>query len=192
MCIRDRSSSLGDVTNTFITEEDNISENSNTLEIFRFRNTTLDTGTYVFVEEQERDAILANPDFNQIFELEGSAFIAGNTPSEDLIPFFRLSSLDVPGTFLFVGNEEYDAIFADDSLFADSFERQGFDEEGNDIPEFYLLPPSSGSGDVFTRYQNINNGTYLYAGSEETIAIDNNPDFANIFTKEGSAFGSLG
>ena len=89
--------------------------NLQTIELFRFRNTTFDTGTYVFVGEQERDAILDNPDFNQTFELEGNgnpAFTASTTPGEDLIPFYRLASLDTPGTFLFVSTQEYQTIFA--------------------------------------------------------------------------------
>ena len=164
------------------------------LELFRFRNTSFATGTYVFVGAAERDAILNNPNLNQTFVLEGGgdpAFVASSTSAEDLIPFFRLSSLDVPGTFLFVSTAEYDAIFAPNSNQRDNWERQGFDREGNDIAEFYLLAPGSGSGVLFNRYQNRDNGTFLYAGPGESDAIDSNPDFSNAFTKQGGAFESL-
>ena len=145
--------------------------NLQTIELFRFRNTTFDTGTYVFVGEQERDAILDNPDFNQTFELEGNgnpAFTASTTPGEDLIPFYRLASFDTPGTFLFVSTSEYQAIFADDSAQRNSWEKEGLDGDGEDIPEFYLLDSSANRGTQFNRFQNSQNGTFLYAGSEET------------------------
>ncbi len=162
-----------------------------TIELFRFRNTTFETGTYVFVGAAERDAILDNPDFNQTFELEGDgnpAFVASTESGDDLEGFYRLSSLDNPGTFLFVGQGEYDAIFAQDSDQRDRWERQGFDSEGNDIPEFYLYGVGANVGTAFNRFQNRANNTFLYAGPQETEAINSNPDFSAAFFDQGGAF----
>lgn len=176
-----------------------VAENvGSTIELFRFRNTTFDTGTYLFVGEGEREAIRNNPDFNQTFELEGeqedgsvnAAFTASLEPGDDLIPFYRLQSLDTPGTYLFAGQGEYDAIFAEDSEQRDRWEPEGLDGEV-DIPEFYLYDNSADLGSQFNRFQNNQNGTFLYAGPGETEAIENNPDFSGLFTNQGNAFESL-
>ena len=177
-------------------------ENStDTIDLFRFRNTSFDTGAYVFVGEAERDAILANPDFNQTFALDGvqedgsitPAFTASNTEGEDLIPFFRLESLaqDTLGTFLFVSTEELNAIFAEGSDQADQWARQGFDENGVDIPEFYLFDGVADRGEEFNRFQNNENGTFLFAGPEESTAIANDSALAGLFTNQGVAFESV-
>ncbi|MDJ0534574.1 MAG: hypothetical protein QNJ70_19180, partial [Xenococcaceae cyanobacterium MO_207.B15] len=168
-----------------------------TIELFRFRNTTFSTGTYVFVGAEERDAILADSDLNQTFELDGvnpdgsvnPAFTASTESGDDLEGFFRLSSLDNPGTFLFVGQGEYDAIFAEDSDQRDRWERQGFDSDGTtDIPEFYLYGVGAGLGTPFNRFQNRANNTFLFVGPEETEAINSNPDFSAAFLNQGGAF----
>ncbi len=172
-----------------------LSITDNNIELYRFRNTTFDTGTYVFVGAAERDAILANPDFNQTFELEGGgnpAFVASTQSGEGLEGFFRLSSLDNPGTFLFVGQGEYDAIFAPDSDQRDRWERQGFDSDGTtDIPEFYLYGVGANRGTAFNRFQNRANNTFLFAGPQETQAILDNPNFSAAFLNQGGAFESL-
>ncbi len=172
-----------------------------TIDLFRFRNTNFETGAYVFVGAEERDAILANPDFNQTFALDGvqedgsitPAFTASTVAGEDLIPFFRLESLalDTLGTFLFVSTEELNAIFAEGSDQADQWVRQGFDENGEDIPEFFLFDGVADRGDDFNRFQNNQNNTFLFAGPEESAAIANDPNLANIFTNQGVAFESL-
>lgn len=170
-----------------------------TIELFRFRNTTFDTGTYVFVGEAERDAIQSNPDFNQTFALDGvqedgsvnPAFKASLTPGEDLIPFYRIKSLAVPGTFLFVSTEEYDAIFAEGSDQIDQWEQEGLDTEGVDIPEFYLFDGVADRGVEFNRFQNTQNNTFLYAGPSETEAIEGDPNLSNLFNNQGIAFESL-
>ena len=170
-----------------------------TIELFRFRNIAFDTGTYVFVGEQERDDILNNPDFNQTFELDGQqedgtivpAFTASTTPGEDLIPFFRLKSLAVPGTFLFVSTDELNDIFAEGSDQRDQWEREGFDDNGEDIPEFYLFDGAADRGTEFNRFQNNQNNTFLYAGPVESGAIAEDPNLADLFTNQGVAFESL-
>ena len=181
-----------------ITNDDSTSE-LQTIELFRFRNTTFDTGTYVFVGAEERDAIQSNPDLNQTFELEGvqedgtvdPAFKASTEPGDDLIPFYRLRSLDVPGTYLFVSTGEYEAIFDEDSVQKDRWVKEGLDAEENDIAEFYLYDREANLGLDFNRFQNTQNNTFLYVGPEETAAIESNPDLSNLFTNQGGAFESL-
>ena len=191
--------------NGFIGEDDDTASEvvepptPQTIELFRFRNTNFDTGTYVFVGQEERDAILADPDLSGSFELDGRqpdgsinpAFTASTQSGDDLLPFFRLRSLETPGTFLFVSTQEYDAIFAEGSNQQNSWEKEGLDAEGNDIPEFYLFGVGAGQGTVFNRFQNLDNNTFLYAGPEETASINGNPDLAAIFSDQGGAFGSL-
>ncbi len=172
---------------------------SSTIELFRFRNTNFSTGTYVFVGEEEREAILANPDFNQTFALDGvepdgsvnPAFTASTVPGEGLIPFFRLASLAVPGTFLFVSTGELNGIFAEGSDQADQWRREGFNESGEDIPEFYLFDGAAGMGEDFNRFQNTQNNTFLFAGPFESNAIANDPNLSGLFTNQGVAFESL-
>ena len=161
--------------------------------LYRFRNTTLDTGTYLFVGATERDNIQNDPELNQTFELEGngnSAFRVGTEDDDELLPFYRLRSLDVEGTYLFVGETEYDAIFASDSDQRDKWVREGLDGE-EDIPDFYLYGAGAGEGIEFHRFQNNNNGTYLFAGPQETAAINADPDLSATFTDQGIAFESL-
>nr|MDJ0536445.1 hypothetical protein [Xenococcaceae cyanobacterium MO_207.B15] len=176
-----------------------VTVNPTTIQLYRFRNITTETGTYLFVGEQEKNAILANPDFNNTFELEGvqedgsvnSAFRASLESGDDLIPFYRLRSLELPGSYLFVSTEEYDAIFADNSPQRDKWIPEGLDDEDNDLAEFYLFPSGLGSGEPFNRYKNTQNGGFLLAGPEESDAIEANPDLSNVFLLEGGAFESL-
>ena len=172
---------------------------TNTIELFRFRNTTFESGTYVFVGADEKDAILADENLSNTFSLDGlqddgtvnPAFKASLEPGNDLIPFYRLKSLDVLGTFLFVSTGEYDAIFADDSDQKDKWEKEGKDSNGVDIPEFYLLDGSADRGVEFNRFQNNQNGTCLYAGLGETEDIESDPNLSSLFTNQGLAFKSL-
>ena len=188
------------VENTFsVTVNPVIDPIEDVIELYRFRNTTTETGTYVYVGEAERDAILADPNVNQTFELEGVnpdgsinlAFTASTQPGENFEPFYRLSSLDNPGTFLFAGQEEYDAIFAEGSDQRDRWERQGFDADGNDIPEFYLYGVGAEQGTPFNRFQNRANNSFLFAGPEETAAINSDPNFSAAFLDQGGAFESI-
>ena len=176
-------------------DDDNEDDTLSTIELFRFRNTTFDTGTYIFVGAEERDAILENSTLSQTFELEGdgnSAFIASNEAREDLIPFYRLRSQDVPGTYIFVSTPEYDTIFAENSEQKDKWLKEGLDEAGEeDIPEFYLLDGAIDRGVQFNRFQNNQNGTFLYAGQEETEAIESDSNLTNLFANQGIAFKSI-
>lgn len=167
------------------------------IELFRFRNTNFETGTYVFVDETERDAIQANEDLSS-FALDGitteginPAFTASLEPGDNLLPFYRLASIANPGTFLFVGEEEYNTIFAPSFDQNDRWEKQGLDTAGEDIPEFYLYGVGAEKGVEFHRFQNRENGTYLFAAPEETAAINSDADLSNIFIDQGVAFEAL-
>ncbi|MDJ0533794.1 MAG: hypothetical protein QNJ70_15110 [Xenococcaceae cyanobacterium MO_207.B15] len=166
------------------------------IEMYRFRNTTHETGTYLFVAHDERNAILGNSDFNQTFSLDGmsedrtvnSAFTVSLTPGDELEPFYRLASLDVPGTYLYVGTEEYNTIFADDSEQQDKWVKEGLNDDGIHIPEFYLYGVGANEGVEFHRFQNTQNNTFLFAGPLETAAINSNPNLSNVFQDQGVAF----
>ncbi len=165
-----------------------------TIELYRFRNTTFSTGTYIFVGRQERDNILNNPDFSNVFELEGDgnvAFVASTTGGENYEAFYRLRSLDVPGTYLFVGREEYDAIFADDSEQRDRWVQEGRDNNDVDIPEFYVFGVGANQGLPFNRFQNNFNNTFLFAGPNESAIIRNDPNLSATFTDQGGAFEAI-
>lgn len=171
-----------------------------TVELFRFRNTEFNTGTYLFVGESERDDILNDPGFSETFELEGEqedgsvipAFTVSLEPGDDLIPFYRIQSIDTPGTYLFVGENEYNNIFAEDSDQRDKWTPEGLNlETGEDVADYYLLDNDVDRGTQFNRFQNTQNGTFLYAGPPETQDIENNPLFDDVFDNQGDAFESL-
>ncbi|MDJ0533793.1 MAG: hypothetical protein QNJ70_15105 [Xenococcaceae cyanobacterium MO_207.B15] len=186
-------------TRNAVLEEGNILP-ENLIEMYRFRNTTHDTGTYLFTAHDERNAILGNTDFNQTFVMEGMtedhhvnpAFIASLTSQDDegrdLEPFYRLQSVDVAGTYLYVGQAEYDTIFADGSDQQDKWVKEGLNDDGIDIAEFYLYGVDAGVGVEFHRFQNTQNNGFLYAGPVETAIINNNPDLSDIFQDQGVAF----
>nr|MDJ0679575.1 FG-GAP repeat protein [Xenococcaceae cyanobacterium MO_167.B52] len=157
--------------------------NPDTLELYRFRNTTFDLGTYLFVGRQERDAIVANPNLNQIFELEGNgavAFVGSSKPGDDLVPFYRFRNLDISGTYLFVGEEERKRV-------KENFSEQ-FTEEGL---AFYAFGAGTNRGLPFNRFQNKVNNTYLFAAPTESAIIRNDSDLSNVFIEEGAAFEGL-
>lgn len=110
---------------------------------------------------------------------------------DDLLPFYRLASVANPGTFLFAGEEEYNTIFAEDSDQRNQWEKQGLDAAGEDIAEFYLYGVGSEMGVEFHRFQNRENGTFLFAAPEETEAINSDADLSSIFIDQGVAFEAL-
>ena len=144
--------------------------------------------------------LIEDANLSNTFALDGvtedginPAFIASTEAEDGLIPFYRLESLAVPGTFLFVSTTEYNAIFADDSEQREQWRKQGFAdaEETEDIPEFYLLDSSADTGIQFNRFQNVQNGTFFYAGEAETEAIASNSNLADLFVNQGNAFESF-
>ncbi len=171
----------------------------NTVELFRFSNNNFETGAFIFVEAGEGNNILNDPNLSQTFTPDGlqadgsvsPAFTVSAVPGENLIPFFRIASLDTPGTFDFVTEAELSAIFAEDSAQINSFEAQGFNEAGEDIPEFFAFAPGSGVGTAISQLENNQNGTSLFSAPAETAAIVNDPILSSIFTNQGIAFESL-
>jgi hypothetical protein len=164
------------------------------VEYYRFRKTINNTGAYLYVGEEEKDAILANPEFNQTFQLEGDgnpAFIATTQAREDLIPFYRLRSQEVEGKYLFVGQEEYNTIFSEGSAQESKWIKEGLDRNGNDLPAFYVYGAGSNKGIQFNRFRNNNNGAYIFTAPEETENILNTPSLADTFINEGVAFEAL-
>ncbi len=97
-------------------------------------------------------------------------------PSPLNSPIYRFQNSKIPGTYLFVGEEERDRI---NENFADTFTEEGLAfkvavEEGDDLIPLY-------------RFQStITPGTYLFAQEEERVSIKEN--FADSFTEEGLAF----
>jgi peptidyl-prolyl cis-trans isomerase B (cyclophilin B) len=172
-------------------------EPTTTVDLYRFRNTGFPTGTYLFVGSTERDDIQSNPNISENFALEGegnAAFKASITETvgeDELLPFYRLRSLDTEGTYLFVSTDEYDAIFAEDSEQKDKWEQEGLNDAGEDVAEFYLYGAGAGKGVEFHRFQNTDNNTFLFAGPEETEAINNDPNLSATFTDQGVAFEAL-
>ena len=176
------------------TEEETNPDSPNTIDLFRFRNTTFSTGTYIFVGEDERDDIQNDSALSQSFELEGdgnTAFKASTIEGDDLLPFYRIRNLETEGTYSFVSTEEYSAIFDENSDQNDKWEQEGLDSSGEDIPEFYLYGVGAGVGTEFHRFQNNDNGTFLFAGPEETADINNDPNLSATFTDQGVAFEAL-
>ena len=57
--------------------------------------------------------------------------------------------------------------------------------------KLYLLDGSADRGVEFNRFQNTQNGTFLYAGPGETETIENDPNLSDIFVNQGVAFESL-
>lgn len=169
--------------NTVVVPLKILEESPETMEVFRFRNTSFSTGAYIFVGATERDRIQSNPDLNQTFELEGegnSAFKASTVGGDDLLPFYRFQSTITPGTYIFVGESERQGI---NENFSESFIEEGL--------AFHLYGAGTGQGVEFNRFQNNENGTYLFAAPEETTAISNDPNLSAVFTNQGVAFEAL-
>ena len=162
--------------------------------LYRFRNVNFNTGVYLFVDEQERDSILNDPDLNQTFVLEGNgdrAFVASTQQQGNLIPIYRLRNANITGTYLFVSTAEYNTIFAEDSNQKDQWIKEGLDAVGNDVADFYVYDAAANLGTAFNRFQNLENNTYLFAGEAEAAAIRNDPNLSNVFLDQGLAFESL-
>jgi hypothetical protein len=151
--------------------------------LYRFRNKSYSSGIYLFASVDEANAILANPNFSQTFELEGNsnppfgdtpAFKVGVEPNDDLIVMNRFQNSNVPGTYLYAGEEESQNI------------RQNFPNFREEGIAFYVYPGDAGKGIDFYRFQNtLIPGTYIFVGEEERQNI-----LANFpqFVEEGVAF----
>ena len=141
---------------------------------FRFQsNSTI--STYLFAGAEERENI--NQNFPNSFTEEGLAFNAAIEPNDELIALYRFQSNVLPGTYLYVGEDERNSINADPNL------ANNFNEEGI---AFYVYGAGAGEATPFSRFQNSAvPGTYLYATGTEADTIRS--DFPN-FIEEGIAF----
>ena len=138
--------------------------------IYRFQSNER-PGTYLFVGEEERQSI--NTNFANSFVEEGIAFQAAVQPGDDLIGLNRFQNGNVPGTYLYAGEEESQDIRVN---------FPNFIEEGI---AFYVYGSGAGENQFF-RFQNSSvPGTYLYATGSEAENIRAN--FPN-FIEEGIAF----
>ncbi|ELS00989.1 hypothetical protein Xen7305DRAFT_00006900 [Xenococcus sp. PCC 7305] len=142
--------------------------------ISRFQNTQV-PGTFLYLNAGEQENI--NQNFVGNFVDEGIAFNAALEPDDDLIALFRLQNNDLPGTFLYVGEDERNSIITDPE-FADKFTDQGI--------SFYVYGAGAGEETPFFRFQNSDvPGTYVYAAGAEADDIRNN---LTNFIEEGIAF----
>ena len=139
----------------------------------RFQNSGI-PGNYVYATGAEADNIRANlPGFIE----EGLAFNAAIEPNDDLIALSRLESNEIPGRFLYVGEEELNRI-NEDPNFSNEFTNQGI--------AFYVYGVGANQATPFSRFQNSDlPGSYLYATGEEADNIRAN--FPNLID-EGTAF----
>lgn len=147
--------------------------------IFRLQS-NIRPGTYLFTGESEAQGILSNPNTSSQFVNEGFAFNVGIEAGDDLIGLYRFQNKTVSGTYLYVGEEERNAIVNNPNL-SQTFELEGL--------AFYVYGAGSGNGEPLYRLQNnAIPGTYLFAGQQERDAIFANPSFAANFNDEGIAF----
>ena len=138
----------------------------------RFQNS--DTpGSYMYAGEEESVNIRAN--FPQFVE-EGEAFEVSlqAKDDDDLIAFNRFQNSDVPGSYIYAGEEESVNIRANFPQFV---------EEGI---AFYTFGADADRGADIYRFQNSNQpGTFIFVGEEEAVNIRANfPQFV----EEGIAF----
>lgn len=59
------------------------------------------------------------------------------------------------------------------------------------LDDFYVYGAGANQGTEFNRFQNLENNTYLFTGSEETAAIESDPNLLEVFFNQGFAFESL-
>jgi hypothetical protein len=138
--------------------------------IYRFRNKNI-AGTYLYVGEEERRNILQN---NPEFEEEGFAFKVAVEPHDELMAVYRYQNTLLPGTFLYAGERESQTI------------NKNFFNFRNEGIAFYVYGTDADIGREFYRFQNNQlPGTYLFVGAQERQNILQN--FPN-FVEEGPAF----
>ena len=143
-------------------------------DIFRFRRTTDATSSYLYVAQEEAETIRTN--FSDTYTEEGLAFQVAVEPDDDLIPLYRFQSINNPGRYLYVGEEERASI---NTNFSESFREEGL--------AFYVYGVGAGEATEFTRFRNLNApDTYIYATGAEAESIRTN--FVNTFEEEGDAF----
>ena len=83
--------------------------NDELIALYRFQNTQR-PGTYLFVGEEERNSINADPNLSNSFTEEGIGFYVYGVGAGEETPFFRFQNSDVPGTYLYATGLEADNI----------------------------------------------------------------------------------
>ena len=77
--------------------------------LFRFQSTQ-QPGTYLFVAEEERNSINADPNLSSSFTEEGLAFYVYGAGAGEETPFIRFQNSLIPGTYLYATGAEADNI----------------------------------------------------------------------------------
>ena len=90
------------------------------IDIYRFQSNS--QGTYLYVGADERDAILADPDFSGEYALEGLAFYVYGAGAGEATSFNRLRNVNLPGAYLYATGDELANIRAN---FADTYVDEG-------------------------------------------------------------------
>lgn len=140
--------------------------------VYRFQNRHIQ-GTFLFAEETESDDI--RHDYSEIFEEEGMAFRVSKNPGDNLEVIYRMANKDIPGTYLYVGEEEKQNITQN----YHNFENEGI--------AFYVLGSNANQGQDVYRFQSVDNpGTYIFVLEQEKNNILAN--YSSLFTLEGVAF----
>ena len=131
--------------------------------------------------------ISAEPNFTQNISLSSQTTSIStpvpieSTPVIDIYsdlntPIYRFQSNSMPGTYLFVGEEERQNI---NQNFTDSFTEEGIGFYATDTPGDGLVA-------IYRFQSKAVPGTYLFAGEEEKQSINEN--FSKTFNYEGMAF----
>ncbi|WP_330202907.1 hypothetical protein [Cyanobacterium sp. Dongsha4] len=161
--------------NNINTESENSDNNRDSLfntPVYRFQNRNIN-GTYLFAGETESHGIRNN--YGETFIEEGFAFRVANNPANNLEAIYRMANKDIPGTYLYVGEEEKQNI------------SQNYTNFKNEGIAFYVLGVNANQGEDVYRFQSINNpGTYLFVLEQEKNNILAN--YSSQFTLEGVAF----
>jgi len=145
----------------------------------------IDVQSDTFVEPDETfNVVLSNPTNNAFLTSAQGKILNDDTFLDDLTtPMFRLRNNLIPGTYLFVGQEEAQSI-ANSPIFSSRFTNEGFAFAVASSPTDSLLQP-------FYRFANTapgREGTYLFVGEDEkNFIVQNIPSFR----LDGVAFHAL-
>lgn len=94
----------------------NPEEDDDLIPIYRFQNNNL-PGNYLFVNEGEKNLI--NTNYADYFTEEGLAFYVYGADSDQGDPFYRFQNTNLPGSYIFVNEEERNLIKANYPTFVE-------------------------------------------------------------------------
>lgn len=151
---------LSDLTNPTLIESYETAGNAEGISV---------AGEYIYIADSNNNLKILSHDITN--RINDTSFIDTNSLNS---PIYRFQNANIPGTYLYAGEEESNSIKCN----YPNFTEEGFAfyvgiEPGDDLIAMY-------------RFQNSNiAGTYLYAGEEESVNIrENYPNFI----EEGLAF----